>query len=458
MAETETQQRPEELYPALLSLAEQTARAKLRKELAEAEQAALKAKLPSLDVEVEHDTVVVSDKTTGLARVCVQLDSLTIANDLADRALDAARAATDASASKAKSSRRKYTFRIVSDPSVFKDIDAYRLLSLQLTRLSSALDEHAPAKPDGERKGVLPIAAVGAIAGVGIQAVGLVSKLLAREYTLSGTQVTIDDLGFDLELANALKAPGKRAPDEDEPTIEVDRVMPTPTSTILKQIQKLAVDADKRLNPKLATAEAKLQDATAGLEDARAAIKAINEQMLEVLKHLPDTAKATSPVMKTLSELRSERASLEATLSTHRQSVADAKREHESGAALQSDIETFIATALTPTAMSRPPALQAARAEPLLKRAKESDSFILYSRLLAGGVDQEIERKVGDDKYLVIAGATAEFALLSADGQTLLASTALSLMEASTMTLMEPHTFSRSQIGYAQYDRVNKGG
>jgi hypothetical protein len=293
---------------------------------------------------------------------------------------------------------------------------------------------------------------------MGIQAVGLASKLLAREYTLSGTQVTIDDLGFDLELADALKMEEKRAADEDEPTVEVDRVMPTPTSTVLEKIQKLAVDADTRLTPKLLAAEAELQDATAQLEDARAGIEAANGQIVELLKRVPETPKARSPIMKTLSELKSERASLEATLPTHRQSVANAQREHELGTALLSDIQAFIAAALTATPTSRPPAVQAARAESLIEQSNAGESsFILYARLLAGGVDQEIERKFGDDGYLAIAGTTAEFALLSGDGQTLLASKALSLMEASTMTLMEPHTFSRRQMAYAQYNRMNMG-
>src|SRR5688572_24425980 len=96
---------PSTMFPALKPLEERVERAKLEQALAEANVATIKAQLPSLEGEVAHDTVVMSDKTSGLARVLVQLDSLTLADDIADRALAGAYAATE-------EGKRSYMFHV----------------------------------------------------------------------------------------------------------------------------------------------------------------------------------------------------------------------------------------------------------------------------------------------------------------------------------------------------------
>ena len=448
-AANETPKSPGDRFPALKPLEESVERAKLRQALAEANAAELEANLPSLDVEIQHDAVVMSDKTTGLARVLVQLDSLTLADDIADRALDSAFEASDAG-------KRSYAFLVVSDPTVFKDVDAHRLLSAELKRLTERVEAYLPEIQDEAIPALVP-----ALIGIGVQAVGLMTKLLAREYTLSGTQVTVDDLGFDLQVAHALRKESKRRKDENV-RVDVDRLRPTPEqSTILASIQQLAESADRKLAAKLSQATRELDLASAAVASADAEVETFDNQILELLKRIPEKIDGTSsakvraptyPILDELQRLNAEREKVRKRTPALRKTLAEKRETHDRGAALATDITAFITSALAAGTNARPPAIQAARAEALLASSATDRRFILYARLLAGGVDQEVERKIGADRYLVVAGATAEYALLSVDGL-LLASETISLLEGSTMKLLEPDSFKRERMYYMDFHR-----
>jgi hypothetical protein len=470
MADNEAPTSPSDRFPALKPLEESVERAKLRQALAEADAAALKAKLPSLDVDIAQDAVVISDKTTGLARVLVQLDSDTLADDIADRALDAARAATSAD--------HKYVFHVISDLAVLKQIDALRLLKAQLRLLSQRLDSLAPApekrKPGADKKTIAPLAAAPLLLGAGIQGIGLISKLIAHEYTLSGSQVAVDDLGFDLEIAHALAKKDKAHKDENV-RVTVDRLLPTPaTSEILQEIEQLANDANKRLSPMVAAAAVELEKVAVEVDETNAEIDSIDKQIVEFAKNISGSlqpveskksgtskgtdaspeAGTTSPALEELRRLNADRANLRARLPALRENLAGKRDAHDRASGLLTDISAFITSTLTLSSASSSPVIQAARAEALTRSDDGAHHFVLYARLIAGGIDQEIEKKLGPDPYVTIAGASAEFALLSGDGMTLVASKTLSLMEASKMNLGDPDSFHRFLLDYMDFHRA----
>jgi hypothetical protein len=285
---------------------------------------------------------------------------------------------------------------------------------------------------------------------------------------LSGTQVAVDDLGFDLEIAHALRTNVKN---DEVVRVDVDRVMPTPGgSKILAAIQQLAIDADERLSPKVAEAAAQLDKAVAVLDATNAEITAIDLRLVELAKRVPDkldsapprkTGKAespsASPLLDEIRRLTADRAGLRDRLPALGETVARARDAHDRGTVLLTDIAAFITSALTPGSNTRAPALQAARAEARTAQDKSATHFVLYSRLIAGGIDQEIEKKIGPDRSLIVAGTTAEFALLRGDGRELLASKVLSLLEASTMKLVDPDSFSRHRMDYMDFHRARAG-
>jgi hypothetical protein len=444
MAEDEVAATPGDRFPLLKPLEESVERAKLRQALVEANAATLKAQLPSFDGEVQQDTVVMSDKTSGLARVLVQFDSSTLADDIADRALMSARASTTASARK---KRPTYVFHVIADPAVFKDVDAYHLLNEELDLLIPRVMAFAP---DTDFKTMFDPLTVSVLVGAGISAVGLLTKLLAREYTLSGTQVSVDDLGLDLEIADALQ---KNKEKDERVEVTVDRVMPTPaTGEVLQKLRQLASLADQALIPKLAASAAALEKASAAAESSTAEIASIDERIIELLKRIPDSSKA-SPLMDELNRLKDAQTGLRQDLLEQRETLARERDAHDRGTALLADIKAFLTAALTASGGNRAPALQAARGEMLAAKEKAQGHFVLYARLLAGGIDQEVEKKIGPDRFLVMAGATAEYALLNGEGR-LLGSKVSSLLEASTMNLTEPDTFRRLRVGYMDFHRT----
>jgi hypothetical protein len=73
--------------------------------------------------------------------------------------------------------------------------------------------------------------------------------------------------------------------------------------------------------------------------------------------------------------------------------------------------------------------------------------------VIAGGVDQAIETKIGPDHFRALAGASAEFALLGPGGE-LLVSGVRSALQSSTMKLDNPRSFHQDRPDYVRLDRV----
>lgn len=444
--------------------------AKLEKELAEAQAAAAKAKLPTLDVDVARDTVGMSDKTTGIASVLVQFDSIALADDIAELALDAARA--DATGS---DSEFRYSIRVVADPAALSGVDVFRLLEGQLRHLVTRLDEIAPSQPPKsqeprkagpERKALVPLAVAAPAISLGVSAIGLVSKLIAREYQISGSAVT-GELGFDLETAHYLI--GKARPDEDV-EVTVDRLLPTPASSeIIGRLWELATSSDVRLVPAVAASSSKLAEARSEVETVKSAVVALNAEIIELTKLVPalpqngstktrkrpdsegtDESAGVAPLLRELTERRK---TLEEGLPELESALAVARDEYDRFTGLLTDVKDFLRAALSPgTTGNRPPAFEAARAEDLATGA-DTGTYVLYVRLIAGGIDRTIETKLGPDYFHTLAGVTAEFALLAPGGRILETGTR-SALQSSTMKLTDPGTFRQSRPNYVGRDRA----
>jgi hypothetical protein len=465
-------------FPGLRQLEEDVERAKLNQALTEARAATTKAKLPNTDVDLTSDTVSVSDKTTGLAQVLVQQNSIALADDIADIALDAARAAVDSS-----SKGRTYTFRVVNDVAALKSVDVYRVLEGQLKHLRSRIARLAPPimkKSDAkeaekselalvEIMNFLPPSGLGAVLGVGAQALGVATKLFARNYQFSGREVPTEGLGFDLDLAKNLSA--KKQKDESV-FVEVDRVMPTTGSAkIIDDLWSLADDAEEVLAPAVAANARALADAKARAEVVTASITALSAEILELTKLVkdatqPDAKKANvkkpsaddGDVLKRLENLSKQRRDFEDKLPELKAEVAEAQSSYDRSSDLLVDIEEFLTTAFSPPAGGgRPPALDAARAEPLLKSGRSrGNHLILYGRLVAGGLDQTIATKVGSGTFQALTGASAEFALVRSDGR-LLISGVRSVLQSSRMKLDSPDSFRQQRVNYMGRERVRSG-
>jgi hypothetical protein len=307
-------------------------------------------------------------------------------------------------------------------------------------------------------------ATAAALVGVGIQGLGLASKLFARDYHASGREVTVDDLGFDLEVAHYLTM--KRRADEVV-RVEVDRFMPTIASSIMDAVRNLFLASEQRLIPAVAAAAGALADATAKAEATEAEIAALDAQILELTKRVPDKTEADkSGVMTLLSELTERRRTLAGDLPELETALADARAKYERGTALLKDIDEFLTVALTPGPNgARPLVLQAGRVQGLVARDEQDPGgenpardkegaalYLLYVRLIAGGIDQVIEAKMGPDYFRALAGASAEFALFGGNG-TLLTSGVRSVLQSSSMKLNDPKSFSQDRPNYVGLDR-----
>jgi hypothetical protein len=153
-----------------------------------------------------------------------------------------------------------------------------------------------------------------------------------------------------------------------------------------------------------------------------------------------------------------QRRNLEDTLPELEAAVTEARNRYELGRALREDIDTFVATALTPQRPgARPPALDAAIVEELAgPSGRALPTYVLYTRLIAGGIDLAIEPRSGSDHFRALAGASAEFALLGSGGR-LLTSGVRSVLQTSTMRLDNPRSFQQDRPDYVRLDRGGNG-
>ncbi len=376
---------------------------------------------PKLELELTKDSVTRGDKTTGLGRVLVQTDSNALADDIADLVLGALRK---------KGEPTPWQIRVTDDPGVVRGAEVLRQLRKQARTLAAALD----AVPEPTLRTKAALAAAAAIASTTLQAVGAVSKLFAHDYQISGREIPVDGLGFDLLVA------GKLQFKYDGVGVTVERILPMPTSQIFNDVWALDRRRRIELAPKLAAAAAVLAESTAAVEDLDATRDALQALSLKVAEKL-DTEKVNDH-FKTL---RDEFKETTKELSEARGKLATAKADYDALGSLDKAIADFVEGATTqPADGSRPPVVTAARAEAYTN----AGTFLLYVKLVAGGADEIVDvRALRADTWTTLAGATAEYALL--DGDDMLLSGTRSALQGTTVKLSDVESLKQHRVGYA---------
>jgi hypothetical protein len=384
-------------------------------------------------------------ETTGLARVLVQMDAVALAEDIANLALDAARAATSP-----QDGAYSYVIRVVTNRAVLAGVDVNRLLEAQLARLAARIDQY-PLSARGPRKAkeapeALPTAVLPP--DVGIQTLGPTRTSVERNHQIGG-EVSVHDLGFELDVAHHLT---RKTRSDERLVVEVDGLTPIQgPSKILDRIWGLTSLSEERLVPALAGEALGLAQADARANAARDSIRTLNGEILDLTMRVPE-ARRRSALVRQRTERRRK---LEDALPELEAAVTEARNRYELGCALREDIDTFVATALTPQRPgARPPALDAASVEELVgPSGRALPTYVLYTRLIAGGINQAIEPRSGSDQFRALAGASAEFALLGSRGR-LLTSGVRSVLQTSTMRLDNPRSFHQDRPDYVRLDRV----
>ncbi|HWL37626.1 MAG TPA: hypothetical protein VNQ77_15680 [Frankiaceae bacterium] len=349
---------------------------------------------PKLELDPAKDKVERGDKTSGLGRVMVHRTSATLASDVA-------------AAVKAKVAGRPV--RIVEDLGALRGADLLALLLHRLDGLETSLDavvperDEAPAPPPKKpakkapaKKSAGPrlatVAPISVAAGA-LQVAGIVSKLFAHDYQLSGREVPVDNLGFDLQVAHHLAAAGVT-------NIRVDRLLPSTIAATDVVRRVAAIERRARTDLAKKIAEAAADEATA----AAGATADANEhaQVVELIKRLDSAAAA-----KELDKLRAERKAL-------RDRSDDEGPGHDALVALAEEIATFVNEVVTPpSGGGRAPLIEAARAEVLAARA--NPELLLYVRVTAGGMDEIVDsRPFLADSWTTVAGVAAEYAVVDA--------------------------------------------
>ena len=296
---------PPPTSPAIERLRVQVEQARLEKELAE--QGASRAKALVGDwsgVTASTDSVTVSkDDSLGLADVYVSRAAVNVADDIADLAWSALNQRRISNAQ----------VLVVGGPGVIADCDTYRVLRSSLRQLTDRLRAtstaaEAPAQdlPEGRRGTVHLMAALPAVIPALTTALpavaGVVSKLLARAYTVSGKPSGgLDDLGFDLLLANEVLRRATTA------TVRVGRLVPVQSTELFEEVRDLAMALQGPLAARLAVAEAGLALHAERAKQAQANLDAARSQITELVKLLTaEDDVAGSPALAELKATREE--------------------------------------------------------------------------------------------------------------------------------------------------------
>jgi hypothetical protein len=453
-------------FPKLKQLEEDAERAKLEQARDEASVARAKALIPDLDVDVTRDTITESEKTTGLARILLQRDSELLAHNIAVFALNAARVGSDPNAGP----HRAHRILVTSNPQALDDLDVYRAVVDRCTRLSQRLDAlglpadqtQAESGPEITRAAgarFLGVAGVGAAVTAGVKAVGLATKLLAHNYTLSGAAVEVDGLGFDLEVAHELKV---KAKDDETVGVEVSRFRRTPAAEVAEQVAALASAAGLRLVPAVATAGTEIAQLAAEATAEQASLTALDGLILELVKKLaaakpeapeegvegapPASGTIPATVSRLLADLMERRDRLSGELVAKQVALAGKEQQRAPLTALLQDVQTFVDVAFAEgEAGTDPVIVHAARGESLAQQ-DGGLTHVLYAKLIAGGLDRTIDEKlIGRDRWETLDGVVAEFALIDAAGE-LLASNVVSALQSSRMRLGKAGTLTSDWV------------
>lgn len=281
-------------------------RAKLEKELAEHSAGRAKALVGDWSaITAPTDTVTTSqDAPSGLADVHVSRAAVNVADDIADLAWSALNQQRISSAQ----------ILVVSSTDVIADCDTYRIVRSNLSQVMERVQAASCATDRPEQDlttdsggGTLRLfytlpAVISAVTSALPAVAGVVSKLLGRAYTVSGkASEGLDDLGFDLQLANEVLRRAKTA------TVQVGRLTPMPSTVLFEDVRWLATALQGPLAVRLAVAEARLALHAERAKQAQASLDAARSQIVELLKLLTAAdGDEGSPALAELAALRAE--------------------------------------------------------------------------------------------------------------------------------------------------------
>lgn len=280
--------------------------AKLEKELAEQTAGRAKALVGDWSgITAPTDTVTTSkDDPLGLADVHVSRAAVNVADDIADLAWSALNQQHISNAQ----------ILVVGSTDVIADCDTYRIVRSNLSQVmervqtaSCATDISVLDLTRGSGGGTLQLVAplttaVSAITTALPAIAGVVSKLLSRTYTVSGkASEGLDDLGFDLQLANEVLRRAKTA------TVRVSRLTPMPSTALFEDVRQVATALQGPLAVRLAVAQARLALHAERAKQAQASLDAARSQIAELVKLLTaEDGAAASPALAELATLRAE--------------------------------------------------------------------------------------------------------------------------------------------------------
>jgi hypothetical protein len=391
----------------------------------------------TLKLDATKDTAERGDKTSGLGRILVQMDSNALADDVADLVLGALRDSGEPV---------RWPIRVVDDPALLRGADVRALLDEQIGGLHRALDSALPPAPEldlpqmdaaGLAAAVAPpmLAAFTptAAAAALLQGAGILSTLLAHDYQLSGAEVEAGGLGFDLLVAQKLlfKHPAGV-------TVTVDRVLPTDVakSAIFGRLATLDERARTELAPALVAAASKAARTKADAAALTSRYDALQAQIIELAKVVEKGADQFAAV-------RADQAALHDEITKTNAAAAEAQSTYDALAALAKEITAFLTAVATPAAEGRrAPLVEATRAE------SSTDGYLLYVRLLAAGLDEIVDiRVIRSDHWTGVSGATAEFALVR--GGTVVSAGVRSALQTTTIDLAHPDDAKQRRILYA---------
>jgi hypothetical protein len=177
-----------------------------------------------------------------------------------------------------------------------------------------------------------------------------------------------------------------------------------------------------------AATEREIARQTAVVDTAKETVAALDQQLLELTKKLPDD-ELSGP----LDQLRETRRAAGADLAEERGVLGGLAATHE---AAQSAIEAaadFVREALTFADDGSCPVIEAARAAEFAEAGLPSPYYV-YLKPVGAGIDTLVDLKMGRDHWSALAGISAEWALVRRDG-TVLGSGVLSSLRQSRTTL-----------------------
>jgi hypothetical protein len=396
-----------------------------------------------LNVAIEKDGLSASDQTPGLAAVYAGKACAAAADDISDLLITA-------------TNDKPLEVLVVTGGSILADSELATALRFEVAALQDRL---LAARVDiesievgrhvkdlkmtklGRPAYLVPL--VMPILGAALRALpagaGLLSKLIAHQYTTSSATVDHPALGLDFRVAGSLR---QKIGASTSARVFVERCWEPPDSGLIDGMTKLA-HAHRELSSKLVAAAALVESTRTALDEVTTA-KAAGQSLLVEL------CKTTSPE-KAPDKTSTWPMAWDYANSLANQSVAGEARAHAEAAAkfgelqaLSDDLATFIASTLVAPVGESSNLSRAMRAEWLVGDAKR---VALYVGTLAAGLDQVLETKLGPDKRIVLAGTSVEYAAFGSD-LTLMFSGVFDSLWRASMSLNKLSELTAERIDY----------